>query len=161
MRKSKYISGCLLAVLLLFAAGLILDQARDAWAASLTNTKKTYVDKGQPPLTVYTLTQTMDSGGTNSTAMTIPITGRVVAVRTNPGTTAPSDNYDIDLLVDGYDIMGAALDNRDTANTEWALPLLGTAVWEPILRADTVTVSSSGNTTKNATVVIDIYVEGY
>lgn len=161
MNKTKYIRNCVLLVMLLVAVGLIVDQARDALAASLTNTKKTYLDKGQPPLSIYTLTHTMDSGGTNVTAMTLPITGRVVAVRTNPGATAPSDNYDIDLLVDSYDIMGAALDNRDTANTEWALPLLGTAVWEPILRGDTVTVSSSGNTVKNAVVVIDVYVEGF
>lgn len=162
MKKyGRYGSGGLLACILTAIVALMIGQALDAYASSLTEVKKTYVDRGQPPLSVYALTVTMDSGGTHSHAMTETITGRVIAVKTSPGVPAPSDNYDLDLLVDGYDIMGAALDNRDTANTEWALPLLGTAAWEPILRADTVTVSYSGNAVANAVTVIEIWVEGY
>ena len=162
MKKyGRYGSGGLLACILMAIVALMIGQALDAYASSLTEVKKTYVDRGQPPLSVYALTVTMDSGGTHSHAMTEPITGRVVAVKTNPGSPAPADNYDLDLLVDGYDIMGAALANRDTANTEWALPLLGASAWEPILRADTVTVSYSGNTVANAVTVIEIWVEGY
>ena len=162
MKKyGRYGSGGLLACILMAIVALMIGQALDAYASSLTEVKKTYVDRGQPPLSVYALTVTMDSGGTHSHAMTEPITGRVVAVKTNPGSPAPADNYDLDLLVDGYDIMGGALANRDTANTEWALPLLGASAWEPILRADTVTVSYSGNTVANAVTVIEIWVEGY
>lgn len=157
-RYSRY--GCgILTVFLAVIVALIIGQAI-AYAGSLTDAKQTYVDKGQPPLSVYTLTLTMDSGGTHSHAMKNKITGRVYAVKTNPGTPAPADNYDLDLLVDGFDVMGGALDNRDTADTEWALPLLGTAAWQPILRAGTVTVQYSGNTVANAVTVIEIWVEG-
>lgn len=93
--------------------------------------------------------------------MSQAVTGRVIAVKTNPGTTAPTDNYDLDILADGVDIMGAALDNRDTATTEWAIPLCGTLAWNPPLRAETLTVRSSGNLVANATCEIEIYVEGY
>jgi len=49
-------------------------------------------------------------------------TGIVTRLITDPGATAPTDNYDVTILDDdGYDVlMGAGVD-RDTANTEQKL----------------------------------------
>jgi len=160
MRKSNFRIG-LMIVLLSLVVGLTVNMAHEVFASSLTNTKKTYVDRGMAPLTAYTLTLTMDSGGTDSHAMTLPVSGRVIAVKTNPGTTAPTDNYDLKLLSDGVDIMGGALQNRDTANTEWAIPLCGSLAYQPVLRSSTVTVFAENNIVANATVVLEVWVEGY
>ncbi len=47
------------------------------------------------------------------------VTGWILHVETDPGTTAPDDNYGITLKNDnGRDIAGGNLSNRDTANTE-------------------------------------------
>ena len=64
-----------------------------------------------------------------NTANTAAIAGwYVYMVVTNPGGTAPQDDYDITIVdSDGVDIMGGALSNRDTANTEQALPYIGSA----------------------------------
>ena len=49
--------------------------------------------------------------------------GFIVKVDTNPGATAPTDNYDITLTnADSVDVMEGALANRDTANTEQVIP---------------------------------------
>jgi hypothetical protein len=45
--------------------------------------------------------------------------GLIVLVTTDPGSTAPSDNYDIELLdSDSVDLLAGQGANRDTANTE-------------------------------------------
>jgi len=58
------------------------------------------------------------------------VNGIVVGVKTKPGTPAPTNLYDITLLaLDGIDIMGGALANRSSANTEFAAPLVGSDPW--------------------------------
>lgn len=56
------------------------------------------------------------------------------AMETNPGSTAPTDDYDIVVNdADGLDILGGVGANRDTANTEKVLPMIGgTATPVPI-----------------------------
>ena len=47
------------------------------------------------------------------------ISGRAVNIVTNPGATAPTDNYDVTLVGEGArDVLNGAGLNRDTANTE-------------------------------------------
>lgn len=49
--------------------------------------------------------------------------GEVLALVTNPGATAPTDDYDITITdADGYDVMQGAGADRDTTNTETAVP---------------------------------------
>jgi len=94
---------------------------------------------------VLTLTWVGDGAGgtagqvptTTITANTYNIVGwYLYSVETNPGTTAPTDNYDIVINdADGLDITGALIMNRDTANTE--LVLIGFAAHGyPIVRSD-------------------------
>jgi len=61
---------------------------------------------------------------------TVDILGRYCALGvTKPdGTTAPTDNYDIEILDEyGCDIFGGELHDRDTANSEQAVPKIGSA----------------------------------
>jgi len=67
---------------------------------------------------------------------------------TNPGATAPTDNYDITLLDDdSVDMAGGALADRDTSNSEAVLPLLsGGVAGDRIVNGGiAVTITSAGN----------------
>lgn len=70
---------------------------------------------------------------------------------TDPGSTAPTDNYDIEILDEyGVDIFGGSLKTRDTANSEQVLPVIGTAM-APRLCADTWTFKLTNNSVNSAT----------
>ena len=68
--------------------------------------------------------------------------GRIVKVDTNPGGTAPTDNYDITLLnSDGIDVASGNLANRDTANSEQWIP-----VDPPYIDSEiTLTIANAGD----------------
>jgi hypothetical protein len=82
------------------------------------------------------------------------IDGTILAVRTNPGATAPDDNIDIMLVDgDGVDRFGGACLNRDSSATETAI--IGEA---PFLAPDEpVALTITGNTTVDAVEVVTIY----
>ena len=53
---------------------------------------------------------------------TYKYTGEIVRLITDPGATAPSDNYDVSVLDDdGYDVLMGAGADRDTVTTEQQL----------------------------------------
>jgi hypothetical protein len=161
--KVKTILHVFLTVVLAFIIGLMVNQARDVLASSITaNPGKTiYQARGTNAVQMLRYTLTMDSGGTTTQNIPVTVTGKILYAKTNPGTTAPTDNYDLSLISDGVDIMGGALGNRDTANTEWAVPLCGSLMYSPYLRDATVQVKAENNLVTNATVVLELYVEGY
>lgn len=65
-----------------------------------------------------------DAGAIADTTI-VPKRGWIFLAETNPGTTGPTDNYDLVLNnAAGIDVMGGALANRDTANTERATPAI-------------------------------------
>ena len=78
--------------------------------------------------------------------------GRILAITTNPGATAPTDNWDVVLNnSDGFDILGAAGANRDTIVTERA------AVTDGFVAGDeTVTLVVTGNVVNDALIHIEI-----
>ena len=90
---------------------------------------------------------THSSAGTFTCATDRDITGWIMLVETDPGATAPTDNYDITLVnSNSRDVMGGSLANRDTANTEAVLPYINgtyTVVFNegPL----TITVTNAGN----------------
>lgn len=52
--------------------------------------------------------------------------GQIVRVTTDPGSTAPTDNYDIVMNDDNsFDLLCGTGANRDTANTESVVPFIG------------------------------------
>ena len=95
---------------------------------------------GSVPDTVFDSTDTID------------ILGRycVLAVTDPDGDTAPTDNYDITVEDEyGCDIFGGALENRDTANSEQAVPKVS-SVYGGRLCAGTWTFKLSGNSVNSA-----------
>ena len=61
-------------------------------------------------------------GGTASGETTYAYDGKIEALITDPGATAPTDDYDITVTdEDGYDVLAGAGADRDTANTEQVL----------------------------------------
>jgi hypothetical protein len=58
-------------------------------------------------------------GGTVTSTTTNAYDGEIISLTTDPGATAPTDNYDVEILDAGSeDVLLAAGANRDTANTE-------------------------------------------
>lgn len=68
-------------------------------------------------------TWTSAAGGNADLVTSKSYYGEVIALLTNPGATAPTDDYDITITdADGYDVMQGAGANRDTLNTEQTVP---------------------------------------
>jgi hypothetical protein len=92
-----------------------------------------------------------------------PIDGTIYVVVTDPsGTTAPTDNYDIYMYNTAhgttFDIMGGALENRDTSNTEWARPYISTeSGYAPLPVWGEISIAISGNAVVDAEGQIEIF----
>jgi len=74
--------------------------------------------------TVYVKwTSASTGGGTVSLQITELLSGKIIELVTNPGATAPTDNYDITLVssLSGHDLLEGNGADRDTANTEQTL----------------------------------------
>lgn len=105
-----------------------------------------------------TSTDTADSDGVY---FTDKIKGyHIVEVRTNPGTTAPTDNYDI-VINDhnGIDLMGGQLANRDTTTSEAAYPAIAAGIPWPRPIDGAITPVITGNNVNSAVTVIKIFLE--
>ena len=86
------------------------------------------------------------------------INGQLLRITTDPGATAPTDNYDVTLEdSDAVDVLLGLGANRDTANTEHICPLLGDATSQPIpvvtLGQHTLKITAAGDA-KTGTVFI-------
>ncbi len=95
------------------------------------------------------------SAGTFTLVTDQDINGWILLVETDPGSTAPTPDYDITIKNDnGYDLMGGALTNRHTTATERTRPLIG-SVYEPVETVGklTISVSAAGNS-KTAEIII-------
>jgi hypothetical protein len=134
-------------------------------AGSVTVTVTEYPGR----LDVLTFTWTADSsdGSVPATASTgffpnpdrSSEVGCVYLVETDPGSTAPTDDYDITLTTatSGVDIMGSEALNRDTANSEQASPKVGNAFsCRPIYEA--ITLNITNNSVNSATGVVYVYI---
>jgi len=108
---------------------------------------------------VFAWTADASDGSVPATATTQTIDGYVVLVITNPGGTAPTDNYDITLTdADSVDIMGGTLADRDTSNSEHAVPKIG-AVYGGRWVSGTITLNITNNSVNSATGTVTIYVQ--
>jgi hypothetical protein len=108
-----------------------------------------------------TLTCTADGadGSFPSTALTTPIEGRLLKLVTNPGATAPQDNYDI-VLNDqhGFDVLQGVGANRHTTTTQEAVIVYsGTGTHPCVDESDTLTLVVTGNNVNSAITVVDVY----
>ncbi len=100
-------------------------------------------------------TCTASSTAATFIAPTLPqFNGRLVAIQTNPGAVAPTDNYDITLIdQDGLDRLNGAGLNRDTANSERA-PVPGSPL---VVMGDSLTLTIANNAVNSAVVVVSFY----
>lgn len=127
-------------------------------ASSVTETPPTYCTVG---INKLILDVTFDTDGSfTSTALTHKIDGFLLALETNPGSPAPTDNYDITLIdEEGLDVLQGNGVDRDTTNTEMVAIDLDGYFHPPVTRDQTLTLTISGNTINSATVRIIIYYE--
>lgn len=100
---------------------------------------------------------TSDSATGAVTGTTRKIVGRLIKAVTDPGATAPSDDYDIDLTdSEGANVLTpcqSTLENRDTANTEEVYFLVKDAAGTPLAQSLhpvvcdplTIAVTNAGN----------------
>lgn len=100
-----------------------------------------------------------DASGGSVPDTVIGLGGFVSKVVTNPGSTAPTDNYDLacgDPSDTALDVFGGALANRDQTNTEQVYPVISGATM-PVF-ASTCTLQLTNNSVNSATGTIDFYV---
>lgn len=121
---------------------------------------QSYVSKtNSVSLLTYTWTADASAATVPATASTVSIDGYVILVITNPGSTAPTDNYDITLTdADGVDVMGGTLANRDAANTEQAVPMIG-AVYGGRWVSGIITLNITNNSVNSATGTVQVFVQ--
>lgn len=107
----------------------------------------------------FTCTADASDGSFPSTVITTKFEGRLIALETNPGSTAPTDNYDIAITDgEGVDVLQGVGANRDTANSEVAqIVVSGTSLRPVVDETDTLTLAITGNSVNSATVVITLY----
>ena len=143
MKKILLIGACML--LLQFVIGSVAE----AQSCSVGTGVETIY---RPPgFRILDLAWTSTAGGA-VTCETSRIDGYVTYIVTNPGATAPTDDYDIVLSdSDGIDISDGLLANRDTANTEQVIPVVydtgatdvfgSRAIFGPL----TIAITNAGN----------------
>ena len=107
-----------------------------------------------------TATCTADAADGSFPNTTLPvIEGRLLALVTNPGATAPQDEYDVTVEDQhGHNVLQGVGANRDTANTEKAaIVYSGTGTHPPVDDGDTLTLKIAGNNVNSAQTVVTIY----
>lgn len=87
------------------------------------------------------------------------IEGRLLALATNPGATAPTDNYDVTVEDQhGHDVLeGVGADRHTTTTQKVPVVFSGTAVHPVVDGADTLTLKVAGNAVTSAQIVVEIY----
>jgi len=113
----------------------------------------------EPDLQVINIAWVGDAGDGSVPATTLEkVRGMLVRLVTNPGTPAPTDDYDITLVDrDGLDVLDGAGANRDTANSEEE-PISMTGGIPRVLDGEDLTLNISGNTQAGAQGVIRLFV---
>lgn len=117
----------------------------------------TYENKGMIQVITFTCGTDAAGNATFANVTTKPLFGYVFMAETNPGTTAPTNAYDIVLNdADGADVMGGNLLNRDGAapggsTTQRAAPAVVGFV------DGTLTLVVTNNSVNNATFVLKVW----
>jgi hypothetical protein len=132
------------------------------------------VDRYTQDVDVLTFTWTADAadGSVPATASNVNVTGPnnypnknrnyaigcAYMVVTNPGTTAPTADYDITLTdADGVDIMGDTLADRSATLSEQVAPKVG-AVYACRVMAGAITLNITNNSVNSATGTVKVYI---
>jgi len=152
---------------LAFLLGLFLFvEAFAAGTVTVTRDTKPYGKDSQVKhVEVITIDWTGDSSDGSVPEVGVPIAGYVVKAVTNPGSTAPTSNYDIaleDPEDNALDALSAALNNRHTTNTEQVYPMIagspGAVTSGAPFLLGSYNFSLSGNSVASATGRLILYV---
>lgn len=143
-----------LLVIIIVASLLPAGQVWAAGSSVITSADVNVLEKTQRK--IITISWTGDSAGGSMPAITVGastygITGwYLYTAETNPGSTAPTDNYDIVINdADGVDVAGGLLANRHTTTTQ--LVNIGTSAYGyPLIRGD-LSVAITNNIVNSAT----------
>jgi hypothetical protein len=104
------------------------------------------------------VTLTGDSGTGAMPNTTLTLNGYIMKIVTNPGSTAPTDDYDIVINDEhGVDIVAGGLMNRDTSTSEQLYPVVGSTPAIPVFACGTHTMIVTNQSVNSAIVVVDIY----
>lgn len=136
---------------LVIVFGLLLLSFSSAWALSpsagtVSSWSDTQLGTGEVRLLQISYV-THSSAGTFTVTTDKLINAWILKVQTDPGSTAPTPSYDIDLDdANGEDIMGGALDNRSDTVTESTRGLLN-GNYQPVENFGklTIQVTAAGN----------------
>jgi len=95
---------------------------------------------------------TTDASGDADECTTGVYTGKVIALVTDPGSTAPTDNWDLVINDDqSVDVLAGAGANRDTADTEQVTDEASLGI---VVRSTLDAVISNGGNAKEGTVYL-------
>lgn len=116
------------------------------------------------PIGCVTLAIVADAsdGSVPSTALVTKISGRLLALETDPGATAPTSNYDIVINdQNGIDVLQGVGANRHTSTTE-KVPIVysTTSMHPPVAKSDTLTMAVTNNSVNSALITVKLYYEG-
>lgn len=130
-------------------------------ASSVVVTKGQYLD-GENKTLLFTWIAHTDGSVTAQTTTTEEtnfIKGYYLcAAVTNPGGTAPADNYDLTVTnADSIDLFGGALANRDESNSEYAVPTIATGVKGCAFVDGALTVNWSAVTTNSGNGTLKLF----
>lgn len=107
---------------------------------------------------IFTCTGDSSDGSFPATAITDKIEGSLIKLVTNPGSTAPTDNYDVTLTdQDGLDVLAGNGANRDTANTESVVIIHSAGIYSVVSDSNTLTLNITGNSVNSAGIIITLY----
>lgn len=123
---------------------------------------QSHVKRGPIGVVVLTCTADADDASYPSTDLTTKISGKLLALETDPGATAPTANYDIVLNdASGHDVLQGVGANRHASNTEKVqIVYSGTVIHPPVSKYDTLTLAITGNSANSAVTVVKVYYEG-
>jgi hypothetical protein len=150
MRKLMVVLGILLLIpCMVYAAGTVTVKANRVAgdAIWLTYTWTADASDGSVPATVSGIGNFPADRG-----------GWVCQVVTDPGSTAPTANYDITLTDgSGIDIMGGELADRSATATERAVPKIDTVFGCTPVR-DEITMNLTNNSVNSATGIVNVII---
>ena len=112
---------------------------------------------------IITLVATCHTDGTfTSTALEQEFSGEILQIETDPGSPAPTDDYDITLTDESsYDVLQGLGTNRDTTTSEGrAIIFSSTSVHPVVHRTDTLTLAIANQSVSGAVITIKIYYRG-
>ena len=123
---------------------------------------QTFYKLGTMQKVVIDIVADSGDGSVTATALTTgKLDGYLIAIETNPGATAPTDNYDITLPdSDGIDVLQGLGANRDTANSEYATILIAgtnSDFHPPLCQDEAYTLTVANNSVNSAILKIVLF----